>query len=403
MAWRIEDHVVRGEIDNRVKGVVQGRIWLAGMEMPLQLTLTGNACPDLAGCLLRFNNQGDVRSLPKGRPLFPVQEGSIGDLTASRKVRVFDVPIGEALEMIDNGNKPPEHMSNSLYLEWFSSRNGRVVIESADFELEISEPEWQLTHEEDVQRSQTAMDGFSGFMEKMNQALNDKKEKVDHEKDDWDEFDYEHFLRESDARTDKYMELLDKYGDSEEGQEITAREMGWIDKDSGEADEDEAETKFDVVDADWANAKGGDEIPDFQPNPTTEGKDWIRTKDDDIRHPLQHKCFQGAMALWREIKALGSGQENGFVAELQLEYQTTGAKLAGALNDLAYGRDLFVPAFSAASLKRALSHLHAAQKALEKVQNQKVLPSKTTDRVRAEFFEIREGILHLLDEFRGRS
>ena len=32
---------------------------------------------------------------------------------------------------------------------------------------------------------------------------------------DWDEHDYEKFLKECDARTDKYMELLDKYGDSD--------------------------------------------------------------------------------------------------------------------------------------------------------------------------------------------
>ena len=28
MAFRIHDSVVRGEVDNRVKGIVRGRIWL---------------------------------------------------------------------------------------------------------------------------------------------------------------------------------------------------------------------------------------------------------------------------------------------------------------------------------------------------------------------------------------
>ena len=39
---------------------------------------------------------------------------------------------------------------------------------------------------------------------------------------------YEKFLKESDARTDKYGELLDKYGDSDEAEEKIAKEMGWI-------------------------------------------------------------------------------------------------------------------------------------------------------------------------------
>ena len=101
MAWRIDESVVRGEIDNRMKGVVRGRLWLEGVEEPVTLQLSGNAHRDLA---------------------------------ASRKVRVFDVPLEQALEMIDRGEKPPEHLANCLYLEWFSEANGRVVIESTDYE-----------------------------------------------------------------------------------------------------------------------------------------------------------------------------------------------------------------------------------------------------------------------------
>ncbi|HXJ11801.1 MAG TPA: hypothetical protein VNH19_05960, partial [Candidatus Limnocylindrales bacterium] len=98
MAFRIHDSVVRGEIDNREKGIVRGKIWVEGRAEPVVLELKGNAWPDLAGCLLTFKN-------PLGRiphrhldSLRPLQRGSIGDLTASRKVRVFEVPVEEALE-----------------------------------------------------------------------------------------------------------------------------------------------------------------------------------------------------------------------------------------------------------------------------------------------------------------
>ena len=402
MAWRIQDHVLRGEVDNRVKGVVQGHIWLAGIDIPIKLSLIGNACPDLAGCLLTFSNPAEAKPSRVGGALSPVQEGSIGDLTASRKVRVFDVPLEEAYKMLNIGTRPPEHMSNCLYLEWFSARNGRVVIESPDYELEISEPEWKLTKEEETQRIEDARTGLKGFMDQLTQSLENAKKKVDYEKENWDEFDYEHFLKESDARTDKYMELLDKYGDSDEGQEIIAREMGWHDDDFKTEDVEETEFEIESIDSEWKDAPEEEEFPELIPDPATEGKDWIRTNEKDIRHPLQHKCFQGAISLWKEIKDLGLNHEPDSISQLQSEYQITGAKLAGALNDLAYGRNNFSPAFAAACLKRALAHLHAAQKALMEVRKENILPPETTERVRNEFFEIREGILHLLDEFRGR-
>src|ERR1043165_4301037 len=156
MAFRIHDSVVRGEIDNRVKGIVRGKIWVDGRAEPVVLELQGNAWPDLAGCRLTFSNPQERQPHPHLDSLDPVQRGSIGDLTASRKVRVFDVPLEQALAMIRRKEKPPEHMAHSLYLEWFSELNGRVVIESTDYELTISPPEWRLSQKEDAQRAEQA-------------------------------------------------------------------------------------------------------------------------------------------------------------------------------------------------------------------------------------------------------
>jgi len=44
---------------------------------------------------------------------------------------------------------------------------------------------------------------------------------------EWDEFDYEKLMRESDARTDKYSELLDKYMDHPDRDRIISWELGW--------------------------------------------------------------------------------------------------------------------------------------------------------------------------------
>src|SRR5437870_1507098 len=96
MAFRIHDSVVRGEIDNRVKGIVRGKIWVEGRAEPLVLELKGNAWPDLAGCFLTFTNPGKRTPDRDLDMIDPTQNGCIGDLTASRKVRVFDVPLHEA-------------------------------------------------------------------------------------------------------------------------------------------------------------------------------------------------------------------------------------------------------------------------------------------------------------------
>src|SRR5436853_2222492 len=51
----------------------------------------------------------------------------------------------------------------------------------------------------------------------------------------WDEYDWERFLQQQDQRTEKYMELLEKYIDDPQRDEIIAREMGWA-KSTGDGD-----------------------------------------------------------------------------------------------------------------------------------------------------------------------
>ena len=84
------------------------------------------------------------------------------------------------------------------------------------------------------------------------------------------------------------------------------------------------------------------------------------------------------------------------------EFQTTGAKLAGALNSIARGQAFPDPAFTVAYLKRALDHLHKSQAGLEGFAPKRVLSETMIAEARKELFEIREGILRLMDDYRGR-
>jgi len=398
MAWRIHDSVIRGEIDNRLKGRVRGKLWLDGLDEPVKLDLAGNACPDLAGCLLKFKNPAKTFPMRKKPKFNPLQRGKIGNLSASQKVRVFTIPDEEAFAMIDRGEKPPERVANALYLEWFSEGNGRVVIESADFEMNISAPEWRLTPAEAKQRAKDAEAGWEMFSKQLNDALEKQKRGQKDPEAEWDEHDYEKFLKESDARTDKYMELQEKYGDSEEAEKKIAKEMGW-DREDEDENEDE---RMSVEEMNRITEEALNEPPP-EPEPHREGIDWIRTKDGDIRHPLQHRCFESAMKFWHQADKLGlKKSEDDDLQEFIFEFQTTGAKLAGALNGIAQDRGFADPAFIVACLKRALDHLHKSQAGLESVAPRKLLPKTMIAEARKELFEIREGILRLMDEFRGR-
>ncbi len=402
MAWRIESSVVRGELDNRVRGQVRGRLWFHGAAEPFAVELTGNAAPDFAGCLLEFENLDSTHPLPRDVKLTPPLTGVAGELTASRRVRLA--------EYDERGRpKPTDRWGNAVYLEWFSPALGRVVIESADFRVRVSAPEWSLTPEEDAARREAAEQAFLGFLGQLDDALSKAESKTPAaDKPDWDEFDYENLLRESDARADKYSELLDRYMDHPDRDEIVDRLMGWT--------EDDDESEVGDTDGDGEAADGPPTVEELnaastevledppQPDPATEGVDWIREPDGNLTHPLSLRAFNSSMELWRATKEAGlerSGDED--VGELIAEFQVTSAKLSGALDSLAYGRNLERGAFIVAYLKRALSHLHRAQGALERVAPKGTLPAATVDRARAELFAIREEILRLMQEFRGQS
>lgn len=60
------------------------------------------------------------------------------------------------------------------------------------------------------------------------------------------------------------------------------------------------------------------------------------------------------------------------------------------------------PSFIVAHLKRALDHLHELQSGLEAAAQRKKLADTLAISAWQELFELREGILKLMDQYRGR-
>jgi hypothetical protein len=386
MAWRLQEHVVRGEIDNRTRGRVTGRIWLAGAAEPLVLDLIGDCHPDLAGCLLRFENSRPIAMTTK--PPAPAQRGTAGDITAARKVRVFDIPFEEAYAMTKAGGRPPEHMANSLYLEWHS-RSGRLVIESADYELELSEPGWRFTAEELAQQAHDAAEESSAPF-----AI---EIRADGTEGEWDEFRCEEFLRESDARGEKYRRLLEKYLDHPDRDRIIAHEMGWTGL--GEALDEKAKHGDGGIDAEDSSFLET-ELP--APDPSREGIDWVRDEDGEIAHPIKKHATGMLYTLLDELRAAGNPEEHHpGLADFVGHTMVLSGKLAGALSGLSreWGFD---SGLTIAWLKRALEILHQALTAAAALGPDTLFPAARLAHFRDELFGIREEITALMAILRER-
>ncbi|MDO8543356.1 MAG: hypothetical protein Q7S40_23200 [Opitutaceae bacterium] len=169
MAWRIDEQVIRGEIDNRVRGRITGRIWFVGRPAPVELDLSGNGWRDIAGRSLAFVNPSPKPAELKA--LAMRQSGVIGDFTASRKVKVPDIPMEQIGEYYAARKPWPWHWANSLYLEWFSTANGRVMIESASYQLTVtSAARWEMTEAEEEDQRRANATALLHFMDLLARA-----------------------------------------------------------------------------------------------------------------------------------------------------------------------------------------------------------------------------------------
>lgn len=380
MAWRIAENVVRGEIDNRTPGLVQGKIWVAGRVAPLTLRLSGNGHKDLAGCKLTFSNPA-----PKLDPTLTLkadQTGVVGDMTAARKVRVIDNFDPEAA----TADEPfSEHTANALYLEWFSDANGRVVIESTDYEIGIGEPAWRPSPEDEARQLEANTEAMQSFMDRISESF-DPREEAAYNGDPKDEFEWELFLRASDRRSTKLGELLEKYKDHPDRDRLVARAMGW--KEIEEMLDAQAESSTEEEEDDDLEFEGPDE-------------EEVARAEKPVQHPLVRRIIDRSV----ELSRLTDDQRDEDIDEMLGSYMVVGPKVAGALTigDRDLGPDLDMSGLVVAKLKRAVGELSRALSAADRLRESKrQLPFSIEDWI-TEMLETRQAILALMDAFRKRS
>src|SRR3954447_15541234 len=76
----------------------------------------------------------------------------------------------------------------------------------------------------------------------------------------WDEYEWERFLQQQDQKTEKYMELLEKYLDHPQRDQIIAREMGWTQLVNTEDWSDEVDAMLGDEDGDDEYVSAEDQI-----------------------------------------------------------------------------------------------------------------------------------------------
>ncbi|HEY1110273.1 MAG TPA: hypothetical protein VGE76_16600 [Opitutaceae bacterium] len=357
MAWRIHEAVVRGEIDNRVRGRVTGRLWLAGRTEPVELEFAGNAWRDLAGHRLEFVNP---RPVPADLGGFGArQHGVIGDCTASRKVRVPDVSM-EEFDRLYLERKPfPWHWGNSLYLEWFSPTNGRVVIESADYTLTIDpEAAWEMTPAEEAAQHRANAEAMGGFMSHLADAaaIEPAVDEADAAVSDDDasddrpmtEAEAEKMQEDSDRLADRINARVKKEG-IENFEQIMEEELERQRRERGEeplTPEEEEERDALMEDASRAAEEAAND-PELQ-------------AELAIEHPLVVTSQELAIRLMQEPEARGwippDANEEHAVIDLASSVASGGAKLAGALNGYTWPPEVTYCAQTIVGLKRARAH-----------------------------------------------
>ena len=383
MAWRIDEAVIHGEIDNTVEGLTTGKVWLVGRKQPLVLKLVGDGWRDIAGTRLKFFNR-NPKVFWDSTSLECDQSGIVGDMTASRRQKVPTVSDEEICRLYEAKMEIPTELRNTLYLEWFSEVNGRVVIESAGYDLDISEHHWDM--DEDAEEAQK-LANLNAMRDFMAQVIR-RREPADGEEDldELDEYAWEERLKESDRLTDAYQEVLDKYMEDEDSERKEAFVMGWDGLLDAMAEREECSAGQLVEDAAIEETYG--DLPESDlPGP-----------NEGLEHPLQAKA-QDLAVLAMDLVQRDASQGSPAYQLISCLLQVSG-KLAGALN----GVDDHEPetGYVLAVLKRCLNWLNQAVGACQELMTCEEDPDQLAAlaHIRSCAFEIRDGITELRREMK---
>ena len=401
MALRLEKSIVRGEIDNTEAGMVRGKLWLLGREEPVVLTLQGNAWRDVAGSRLTFENPHPVVE-SNAAALVAEQNGVVGDLTASRKVKHLLADLEEAAQWNDDKNPPSWEWRNAIYIEWFSERNGRVVIETCEFSMQISEHAWTMDEAEEQAQRMTNEHAMRDFMDSVIQRSEPSND--DTHPDEMTEDEWELQLQASERLTDAYMEALDKYEDDPEIEDKTNFAMGWDHMiEGGDTEEPDKPWLADLAEAESSETWKQDDDDDDKVPDLSEDLDDDDPFDRKSRHPLHQRTFDYTLKVMNLAKLSKERRDVPTNTPLDRYLQNSlqiGGKVAGVLTGYGKRAHQMPKGMILATLRRCLNWSNEALAGLLelKAEEQWQPHLELIQKLEAELFGIREDITNVRRE-----
>jgi len=205
----------------------------------------------------------------------------------------------------------------------------------------------------------------------------------DHESERaWDEYDWERFLQQQDHKTEKYMELLEKYLDDPQRDQIIAQEMGWTQL----LDAKDWSTEIDALldtESDDEGSCDSDQAP--------------ISSDTFEDHVLYRAAF--ALTVWidRLFDQDSSLQNEPAAVKLATHSALASAKLAAALSD----DDVDEIGMTIAYLKRALKAITMSIDAAAQLLSEELITAEQHTVLQQRLFQVRDGIITLMGEYRG--
>ena len=202
----------------------------------------------------------------------------------------------------------------------------------------------------------------------------------------WDEYEWERFLQQQDHKTEKYMELLEKYLDHPQRDQIIAREMGWTQLLNGDEWTEEVDALL-----------PGEASPDDAPEESQESEKPEGTLDGFEDHSLYRAAFALTVRIDQLFDENPTLQNEPSAVKLATHSALASAKLAAALSD----DDVDEIGMTIAYLKRALKAITVSMEAGRQMVAERLITSRDHSMLEQRLFQVRDGIITLMGEYRG--
>ncbi len=220
------------------------------------------------------------------------------------------------------------------------------------------------------------------------------------EREDWDEDDWEAFLRQADARTARYQELFETLIDHPSRDAIIAHEMGWdsffSECRSKVENCDECPDRFECEAYEMLRLMEGPDNIDDDP----EAKELLACFEEVKDIEAYRLAYDFAARLEKKFReALADDTDDEAVHTALLSATMAPAQIAGG-HGIGYDRPSLCG--NIANCKRALKNVKTCERCLNELEKNGALPSETAAALRQENATVARSLERWIENLRSR-